>query len=152
MAAFLLIAYLLNVNTVRVKTAQKIWRPTKAEVQEGFISRVTTCAEIKDTINGRQRKLNELHVSVQPYVLIVGKDLNDVTGYYVIVDDVMYSVSNIMSAVDCCFKVIWALNASYSVESHDVWAFLQQSCYQLSSKYDKQSTALNTLLNDIGLP
>lgn len=133
------IPYLLTVTNIRVKGRTKCWRPTKAEVREGFLCHVHSNADVKTAIEERRSKLLQFGLTLQPFIVIVGPNVANIESYFVVVNDVLYRLRSILSTVDVCYKVTWAMNAVYSSEAHSVRMFLQKACYKMRSSYDKES-------------
>jgi len=48
---------------------------------------------------------------VQPFIIIVGPSVREIESYYVVVDDVLYKLDNILKAIDICFKIFMVLDA-----------------------------------------
>ena len=48
--------------------------------------------------------------------------------------------------MDICYKSFSALNATYPVESKDIWSFLQRHVYEMADSETKQFTAVNKLI------
>lgn len=153
MIAFLIIPSLLSVSTIRLKKSapKKVWRPSKTEVREGFITHVTSDAEMRSVLHQRQKKFSEFGLSLQPYIIIVGESLSEIVSYFIVINETQYIVKNIVSAVNICFKIIWVVNAEYAAECQGTWMFIQKALYNLNTRGDKESTATNTLIADLGL-
>ena len=157
--AFMLLPFLMNTSTIRLPRAKKQWRPSKIEILQGFITHVRSSAEVEDCITRRKNKLAEFGLQLQPFIIIVGPSLKEITARYIVINDVKYSSTkyvryqstSITHAVDSCFKILFILNAEYSRESSNVWYFIQKGFYQLTTKYDKSYTAVNSLLTDLGI-
>lgn len=75
--------------------------------------------------------------TVQPFIIIVGPTLRDIENYYVVVDDILYKLNNILQAVDICFKIFMVLDAQYPTECEQIWLFLQQYIYKQQTINDK---------------
>lgn len=121
-----------------------------AEVRESFITRIENVTLINEECRKRHDTYKTLSSTVQPYVIVVGA-LEKITGRYVIVDDLIYELPNICSAVDTCFKIIWALNLKYADECLPVWQFLQRAVYDIPKATDlkeKLPASVHALLND----
>jgi len=86
---------------------------------------------------------------LQPFIIIVGPAINEISSYVVIVDNTYYRLNSIIAAVDCCFKVILTLNAEYPSESALIWYFIQKGFYNITTLWDKNYTIVNALLSDI---
>ena len=96
------------------KKAKLQWRPSKVKMRDGFITHVLSSAEVQNTIISRRRdKLVGLGQTLQPFVLIVGSSLKEISSYFVIVDNTFYHLNSIISFIDCCFKIIITLNSKY---------------------------------------
>lgn len=75
--------------------------------------------------------------TVQPFIIITGLSLREIENYYVVVDNVLYKLDNILTAIDICFKLFMVFDAQYPTECEQVWLYFQQYIYELSTKYDK---------------
>lgn len=121
-------------------------------MRDGFITHVESEAEVQETVTRRREKLSHFRLTVQPFIIIVGASLNQLTHYFVIVDNTFYKVTSLLEAVDTCFKVLITLNAKYPIESAPVWYFIQRGFYGIKTVWDKEYTFVNALLSDIGAP
>lgn len=79
-------------------------------------------------------------------VIAVGPEVEEV---YVKVDEHMYRVPGIQKGVDICFKIFFALQAKYPIESEQVWQFIQLYIYNIETRQDKKFVGVNTLINDL---
>lgn len=141
---------MINVSSSRGKK-NKVWRPSKTEVRDSFITHVRSNSEVEETIARRREKLLGFGETLQPFVIIIGPSLREISSYLVIVDGTFYRLNSILSSVDCCFKVILTLNAQYPVESAGVWYFIQKGFYNLKTPWDKNFTTVNAFMSDIGI-
>ncbi|CAI6372350.1 unnamed protein product [Macrosiphum euphorbiae] len=144
------LSFLISVSSTRSKKS-KIWRPSKIEVRDGFITHVRSDSEIQETITRRRSKLIEFGQTLQPFVIIVGHSLKEISSYLVVVDNTFYRLNSIIASVDCCFKIFLTLNAEYPVESSGIWYFIQRGLYNLKTPWDKNYTAVNAFMSDVGI-
>jgi len=151
LAVLLCLPFLIGISISKGKKAKLQWRPSKVEMRDGFITHVLSSAEVKETISRRRDKLVGLGQTLQPFVLIVGSSLKEISNYFVIVDNTFYRLNSILSAVDCCFKIIITLNAKYPSESEAIWCFIQKGLYKLNTPLDKNFTTVNAFLSDVGI-
>lgn len=121
------------------------------EMRDGFITHVLSNSQEQETITRRRDKLVGLGQTLQPFILIVCPSLNDISSYFVVLDNTFYRLNSIISSVDCCFKIIIALNAEYPLESEAIWYFIQKGLFKLQTPLDKNFTAVNAFLSDIGI-
>lgn len=152
-AAFLCLPYIIATNTLkRGKSGKGTWRPSKLECLQGFIHHIRSDTDIEATIATKREKLRALGLTVQPFIIIVGPSLSEISGHFIVVNDTFYKVKSIMEAVDYCFKIFLVLSAEYPLEAAPVWFFIQKAFYEISTVWDKQYTVVNSLLADIGVP
>jgi hypothetical protein len=151
--AFMCIPFLMTTSNIcKTKLKSKnLWRPSKQEVLEGFITHVKSAAEIEETIVRRTKKMLDLELTLQPFIIIVGPTLKEISTRNIVVNNIRYEITTIIKAVDACFKTTFVLNAQYPPESYNLWQFIQTGLYQLKTKYDKKSTAINTLCVDLNI-
>jgi len=82
-------------------------------------------------------------------ILTVGSIVN-LTDFYVLVNNIKYVSTSLMSAVDLCFQVFFALDAKYPVDSEMVWYFLQYYIYDITNtKYSRHFVSVDTVWHDI---
>lgn len=147
--------HLIPTNIIRHSSKKKKtekgrnWKPTKVEARDSFIAHIRDDSDLRSSINHRHSSYSERGLTLQPYIVMVGPTLSDIKSYFVVLKtDAFYSMTNILSAVDSCFKSIWALNLEYSAECYGVWYFIQKGFFKLSSPHDKGSTSAESLLTD----
>lgn len=81
----------------------------------------------------------------------MGSSLKETSSYFVIVDNTFYRLNSIISSIDFCVKTIITLNAKYASESEAIWYFIQKGLYKLHTPLDKNFTAVNAFLSDVGI-
>lgn len=154
LAAFLAIPFLLDSVSVYCPKTKKLWRPTKAEVKDGFICHIPRTSETGISCSERLEKINALGLTVQPHIVIFGESLNNITKIEVVVNNVHYTLpptDGIVTAVDSCFKSFHVLNAEYQAESKTVWYFLQ-AFYKMSLQKKGQAfITVTSLMSDLGM-
>lgn len=81
----------------------------------------------------------------QPFVIIVGQDLENINASYVSVNDFLYLMTSPLEALDVCFKSVFALSVKYSIESRPLWMLLQTFVYDIYTSFDKSSATASTI-------
>lgn len=82
-------------------------------------------------------------------VIAVGSIVN-LTSFYVIVNDVKYTSTTLMNAVNLCFQSFFALDAKYLVDSEMVWYFLQYYVYKITNgKNTRNFISVDTTCHDL---
>lgn len=77
--------------------------------------------------------------------------LDQISQYYVLVDNTYYVSNSIVAAVDTCFKVLHALNLQYPVETLPIWTLIQKGFYKLKTVYDTEYVSVNSLLSGLDI-
>ncbi|KAF5286258.1 hypothetical protein FQR65_LT12742 [Abscondita terminalis] len=146
----LLLPYILAAPTGR-KVGGKLWRPSRVEVRDAFITHVPSDAEIIPTIEGRKNKYTSLGRTFQPLIIIVGSDLTTIVKSIVVVDNTFYTLPTPLQAVDAAFKIFHSTGACYPEEATDVWLLIQRAFYQFHTNFDRLSQSLKHVLTDLGI-
>lgn len=107
--ALMLLAYVINISPARKIKGKPAWKPSRAEVCDGYISQ----ADATNKIIEKKENLQRLGRTVQPYVIFVGPNVIEVKVAYVVINDTLYSFNKLVTAVDCAFKIFQSTGACY---------------------------------------
>lgn len=80
-------------------------------------------------------------------IVTVGKNLSEITEFYLYIDDKKLKFPTFLSCLDTCFKVFHVLNLEYSKYSYGVWLFIQLYFYDIKTKYDKNISNVSGLIS-----
>lgn len=147
----MLLAYIINISPARKIKGKPAWKPSRAEVCDGYISQAASEADVTNKIIEKKENLQRLGRTVQPYVIFVGPNVIEVKVAYVVINDTLYSFNKLVTAVDCAFKIFQSTGACYPEEAGDIWLFIQLGFYDIKTKFDRPTQAVNTLLTDLEL-
>ncbi|XP_039303203.1 uncharacterized protein LOC120357237 [Solenopsis invicta] len=86
-----------------------------------------------------------LKLTVQPYIITVGPN-NTVNEIYVCVDETLYTVNSVITALDICFIVF---QLSYPVASEHLWLLIQKGIYNFNTKWDTAIPFIAHILNKV---
>uniref|UniRef100_A0A8D8R195 SAM domain-containing protein n=1 Tax=Cacopsylla melanoneura TaxID=428564 RepID=A0A8D8R195_9HEMI len=128
--------YLLPTASTLKKKGSKQWKPSKTEIRDGLIFKVSSTPNLQSDILGRVKKLEELGCTLQPFVAFVGEIVDPKEVFVVVSTKYKYKVESISRAVDICFKIIQATNVEYQSESKDVWLVIQRGFYNIRTSFD----------------
>ncbi|KAB0805418.1 hypothetical protein PPYR_02388 [Photinus pyralis] len=128
----------------RINT-KKHWKPSIVECQESIINLVSTCGEIEECINNRIKKLSDLGVTDQPYLIAVGKGFSEITESYVIIDKHVYKSISVLHSLDFLFQSFHVLNARYPLESEHIWLLIERALYKIEHSKIKSPAVLTIL-------
>lgn len=93
-------------------------------------------------------KLHEDHLlSMGPFVVIVGPNLEEISAAYVCIDEnIRYETSSCSSAVELCIQCVKCFEEKYSAVSNHVWETIEIVCCGL-----KKERPLNIVTNTVEL-
>lgn len=148
-AAFLLLPFIVKYTPSR-KSGKSVWRASKTETRDGFITQVPTEADVLTTIEERKVKLSKFKESLQPFIIFTGESLRNIQTVCIVCEDTLYKSSNLFEAVDHTFKIIHATGAKYPQESYDIWLLIQLGFYNITTTYDRISAGVKAVLVDLG--
>lgn len=105
-----------------------------------------------DISNVREKRINtmfQMNLTIQPYIIVVGPTLTEISPFFVSVDKVLYNVSSAFEAIDVCFKTFHVMNATYPSASDHIWLLIQRELYKFTTPYDKVSSYVLEILNTL---
>lgn len=89
-----------------------------------------------------------LKIPLQPYIIFVGA-IDSIKEIYVSLDDVLYTVSDIIEAIDICFKSFHVFQLNYPISSAHLWILIQRGIYDFTTKWDSVFTNIEFILNKL---
>ncbi|KAJ8963595.1 hypothetical protein NQ314_005494 [Rhamnusium bicolor] len=102
---------------------------TIKDSQESVLFLGTNQQEIEDRID----HLKKRNVSIQPFVYCIGKDIFSVEDICVIFDDIRFKFSNVLRALDICFKIIYLFDLEFPAESVVFILFIEICFFKFKS-------------------
>jgi len=96
-------------------------------------------------LDKRIKKYVQYGTTIQPFIVLVGKDLFSIQYCYTRVDDQFWTFNCPLEAVDACFKAFMALHCCYPKECYESWIILQLQLYNIETNYDRQSSVIVSL-------
>lgn len=89
-----------------------------------------------------------IKLTVQPYIITVGPD-DAVNEVYICVDETLYKVHNIITALDLCFKAFHVFQLSYPLASEHLWLLIQRGIYNFDTKWDTSMPIIAHILHKL---
>lgn len=83
---------------------------------------------------------------MQPYLLVVGENLQSVETVFVVVDTIKYQFNSLIRGLDFLFKIFHVFNAKYPLQSEHIWTLIQQGLFKMNTKGDKTFPYISHLL------
>lgn len=104
---------------------------TIRDSQEAFVLVRKSHQDLEDHL----QHLTSRKTSIQPFLLVVGDNINTIKDIYVYVDGVKYCFTNFWRAVDTCFKIFYVFNLRFPEAALTFWSFIEFFFYELTSEY-----------------
>lgn len=92
-----------------------------------------TSADITKIRQEASDKAIEVLTSVQPYIIVVGS-IENVSGSYATIDEVLHSTESTLEALDVCFKAFHVLKINYLDASKHLWMIIQKELYKFHTQ------------------
>lgn len=152
LAAFLSIPYLLaSVPTINLTPKPKVWKPSREDIANSFIKHVCTAHLVEEFVAQRVSTLAKYNLPFLPIIVAVGESLNLIIEYRLyVLPNVFYSFLNVCTAVENAYKIMWALNVSYSKDNESCWGVVQKCIFNFTSRYDRFPSGCKTLITELG--
>ena len=84
--------------------------------------------EVLNKIKKRENYYEGIGATLQPIMLVVGKDKTTITECYVFAAGALWKLGSLMQALDVCFKSFFALLASYPPEEYHLGCLCNDCC------------------------
>lgn len=148
--ALVLLPYAISPPPAKKKKGKTLIKPSLSEQRDAFLFKLDDEAKLDEVIESKRNRLFKLKLPFQPWIVYVGHFLRP-TKVFIIVDNVKYIVPSILEAVDVTFKIFQSTHAFYPVECENIWTSIQLGFFKLKTKYDRDCTTVEVLLNDLDL-
>ncbi|KYN00656.1 hypothetical protein ALC62_08565, partial [Cyphomyrmex costatus] len=114
----------------------KFWKPSIWNAKDSIIKHAVIPGDITRLREENIRKCKELKLTIQPYIIVVGPTLHEITTCYLCIDDTIYNISSTLEAVDICFKTFHVLQLQYPTASEHLWLVIQKCIYKFTTKWN----------------
>ncbi|CAG9764339.1 unnamed protein product [Ceutorhynchus assimilis] len=125
---------------------KKQWKPSIAETRDAICVHANTPEDVDELKNLRVDIMSEKGLTVQPYIILIGPNLGNITSSLVIINEIQYKCNTVLEALDFCFKAYQVLEAKYPFEAEHLWYLIQWSIYNYETKNDITFPFLNEFL------
>lgn len=114
-------------------------KPTILDAQEDFLIHIKTINDLMPTIVS-------LTGNIQPKIIAVGPDLQNLSEFYTYCDGVRYKSTHFARSLDVIIKLSYVFNIKYSEKSKLAWIFLEQYFFKLKSE---EFSVVTNLVNKV---
>lgn len=89
----------------------------------------------------------DLNLPVQPFMIVVGTKWEELTDFYISLDDVIYKRDTVLDCFDLLFKCFYVYDLQYPAESNMVWSIVENGLYNKGSP--PTNSAVSTVLEEL---
>lgn len=122
------------------------WKPSISEARDSIVRHVKSAGDIETIKLAQVNFAYSKGLPLQPYLILVGSNLNNITGALVVINENEYKCDSVLLALDFCFKAYQILDAQYPIPSKHLWYLIQWKLYNYRNKKDIQIPYLNEFL------
>jgi hypothetical protein len=119
------------------------------DAQKSFLLHTHTVNDLYNQIQKEIDNCYSLKQTLQPIVCIVGTEYISIKEFYVYYFNTYYKFTNIVKAIDTCFKIIYVFNLKYPLKCGLVWTFIQKYIYKIDLNTDIKNASLTSLISDM---
>ncbi|XP_066590597.1 uncharacterized protein [Prorops nasuta] len=134
----------------RCYIAKRHWKPTISECKDSIVNHVTILGDIDHLLKLKRREaMKQLGLTLQPYIIAVGRQLTEIESIFISFDAVLYKTQSMIEAIDTCFKIFNVFNIQYPNESSHIWEVIQVYLYGIKTVFDRHTPFVTEVINDI---
>ncbi|KAL6418142.1 hypothetical protein ACFW04_011082 [Cataglyphis niger] len=90
----------LCIPTIRIRKDMRNIKPTITESLNSFILSVNSPADLEHNIECQRDRAAALNLTLQPFIIFVGRDASSINAYYVCIDKILYKIESALKAID----------------------------------------------------
>lgn len=99
---------------------------------------VKTAGDIEKVKQERVDEMFKKGLTVQPYMLFLGPNLNNIISCFVVINHLEYKLPSAIEAFEFCFKAYQVLDAQYPYACTHLWYLAQWKIFNYKTKKDLQ--------------
>ncbi|KAL6419622.1 hypothetical protein ACFW04_013708 [Cataglyphis niger] len=134
----------LCISTIRIRKDMRNIKPTITESLNFFILSVNSPADLEHNIRQRDRAA-ALNLTLQPFIIFVGRDASSINAYYVCIDKILYKIESALKVIDVCYKCFFVLHICYPKECQQVWLLIQKCLYKMTTEHDVSNNKVTAI-------
>lgn len=101
---------------------------------------------LKQAIDERKTEIiNNFDSKLQPFLIVVGEKEYKITTVYIYLNDVLYPITSVVKGISILFQFFNALNLEYPLECRQVWYFVEEYFYNISSTGPKSNDCISLI-------
>ncbi|KAL6419623.1 hypothetical protein ACFW04_013709 [Cataglyphis niger] len=126
----------LCIPTIRIRKDMRNIKPTITESLNSFILSVNNSADLEHNIERQRNRAIALNLTLQPFIIFVGRGDNSINAYYVCIDKILYKIESALKAIDVCYKCFFMYCISVILKNVNRYGFSYKKCLHKITEYD----------------
>lgn len=99
-------------------------------------------------VTKKKEKYQQLKLKLQPFIVVVGNNLETLEEFIVIFNNIKYSFKTFIKALSVCFQLHQVFCIEYAKVCHLVWLLIESHFFEMPLS-GKATPKLNSLINDL---
>ncbi|XP_051153882.1 uncharacterized protein LOC127277097 [Leptopilina boulardi] len=145
---FLLPFLVPNGRKKRRNDDEEARKMSPAERRDTFIIYVSKEDEVDVILEKKRMELKNSGRILHPTPVCIGTKMG-ITKSYVVVDDVKYEVSSLLSAIDLAFKIYYSAHCDFPESCYSMWLFIQKAIFDIHYPTDRANPSLHALAGEL---
>ncbi|XP_043479151.1 uncharacterized protein LOC122510795 isoform X1 [Leptopilina heterotoma] len=145
----IIIHMLPSLLSKRIRRKESSDVTTFAEARISFVLHVKIPGDLQRSVEQHAKKLKNLNLSLQPFIILVGPTLSEISASYVQINGVRYLLRTPIKALDVCFKSHFALDAAYLTPCKAVFYFIQNYFFDIYLKGDEKIQRVSAVISSL---
>ncbi|XP_070071050.1 uncharacterized protein [Drosophila takahashii] len=122
---------------------------TIQDSRQSFFAQFSSSAELESAIKEKIEEQLKCNECLQPIICGIGPTVLEATEFFVYYADIYYKFTNILSAIESCFKLFYVLDLKYPESCKLVWLFFQEYFFNFKLSDKDIHPSVKSLINDL---
>lgn len=109
------------------------WKPSISDAQNATIMHCITKIDFQIKYEQLKLEASQAMKTVQPLLVVIGKELTNLDEFYVIFDCVTYNLPSFVKALDILFKVYCVMNIGFRVEAKYLYELIETYFFKIKN-------------------
>lgn len=122
------------------------WKPSIKDAQDSCFLYCSSILDYTVKVENLRQKYHTKGLTLQPIIIVIGKEKTELEYFYSYYDDVLYKFSTLLKCLDSTFKLFHVLNFNYPKEGKQLYLFLESFFYNFACQPNANINSLTCSL------
>ncbi|XP_055911273.1 uncharacterized protein LOC129945512 [Eupeodes corollae] len=122
------------------------WKPSIKDAQDSCFLYCSSILDYTVKVENLRQKYHTKGLTLQPIIIVIGKEKKELEYFYSYYDDVLYKFSTLLKCLDSTFKLFHVLNFNYPKEGKQLYLFLESFFYNFACQPNANINSLTCSL------